>query len=278
MRREPVENLPDEWTALTLLVFTLGVKHGLDADHLATIDGLTRFNARRNRRLARWCGALFSLGHGGVVLAIALAVGAAAQRWIVPEWMNALGALISIGFLVALGVMNLVAVLAARPGELVQPVALKGRLLAGMQRTGNPVAIALVGAFFALSFDTMSQAALFAATGTQFGGPTHSALLGLLFMLGMMLTDGLNGLWISRLIRRADRLGYIASRVMGLTIAGLSLAIAGVGAARAASPRVSAWLDGRELAFGAGFLMAVALSFVFAVRRARTRTGERSSG
>lgn len=278
MCREPVENLPDEWTALTLLVFTLGVKHGLDADHLATIDGLTRFNARRNPRLARWCGALFSLGHGGVVLAIALAVGAAAQRWIVPEWMNALGALISTGFLVALGVMNLVSVLAARPEEVVRPVALKGRLLAGMQRTGNPVAIALVGAFFALSFDTMSQAALFAATGTQFGGPTHSALLGLLFMLGMMLMDGLNGLWISRLIRRADRLGYIASRVMGLTIAGLSLAMASVGAARAASPRVSAWFDGRELALGAGFLMAVALSFVFAVRRVRIRTGEPSSG
>lgn len=272
-----MENLPNDWIALMLLVFTLGVKHGLDADHLATIDGLTRFNARGNPRLARWCGFLFSLGHGAVVLAIALAAGAATQRWVVPGWMNELGALIAIGFLVAVGVMNLLAVLAARPGEVVQPVGLKGRMLAGMQRTGNPLVIALVGSFFALSFDTVSQAALFAVTGTRFGGVTHSVALGLLFMLGMMLMDGANGLWISRLIRRADRLACIASRVMGLAIAGLSFAIAGLTAARAASPRVSAWLEGRELAFGACFLLAVALSYALAARLARTRAGDTSS-
>ena len=30
----------------------LGIRHGFDADHLATIDGLTRLNAQRNPRLA----------------------------------------------------------------------------------------------------------------------------------------------------------------------------------------------------------------------------------
>jgi hypothetical protein len=34
--------LPNDWIALLTLVFILGAKHGLDADHLATIDGLTR--------------------------------------------------------------------------------------------------------------------------------------------------------------------------------------------------------------------------------------------
>ena len=33
--------------------FLLGLKHGLDPDHLAAIDGLTRFNAARRPRLAR---------------------------------------------------------------------------------------------------------------------------------------------------------------------------------------------------------------------------------
>ena len=64
--------LPADNFALVLLVFVLGVKHGFDADHLATIDGLTRFNARANPRWARFCGTLFSLGHGAVVIAIAL--------------------------------------------------------------------------------------------------------------------------------------------------------------------------------------------------------------
>ena len=44
-----MHDLPTEWTALCALVFLLGLKHGFDADHLATIDGLTRFNARHQR-------------------------------------------------------------------------------------------------------------------------------------------------------------------------------------------------------------------------------------
>ena len=192
---------PNDWLALMFLVFTLGVKHGLDADHLATIDGLTRFNAQRNPRLARWCGFLFSFGHGAVVMAVALSVGALTSRWAVPAWMEDLGAWVSIAFLTLLGVLNLIAVLAAQPGQVVQPVGLKGRFLGRLQRTGNPLLIAAVGALFALSFDTMSQAALFALTGAQFGGVAHALTLGLIFMLGMLLTDGLNGLWIARLIR-----------------------------------------------------------------------------
>jgi high-affinity nickel-transport protein len=264
-----METLPNDWLALMLLVFALGVKHGLDADHLATIDGLTRFNAGRNPRLARYCGFLFSLGHGAVVIAVALAVGALTRRWAVPAWMEDLGAWISIGFLTLLGAMNLAAVLAAQPGQVVQPVGLKGRLLGRLQRTSHPLLIAAVGALFALSFDTMSQAALFALTGTQFGGVAHSLMLGLLFMLGMMLTDGVNGLWIARLIRRADRAACIASRVMGTTVGALSLLVAGFGLAKYASPAVGAWYDGKELALGLSFVAVVALSFLFALRLAR---------
>lgn len=46
--------LPTDSLALVLLVFVLGLKHGFDADHLATIDGLTRYNARTNPGLARF--------------------------------------------------------------------------------------------------------------------------------------------------------------------------------------------------------------------------------
>ena len=265
-----MEPFPNDWLALMFLVFTLGVKHGLDADHLATIDGLTRFNAQRNPRLARWCGFLFSLGHGVVVMAVALAIGALTSSWAVPVWMEDIGVWISITFLTLLGVLNLVAVLTAQPGQVVQPVGLKGRFLGRLQRTSNPLLIAAVGALFALSFDTMSQATLFAITGTQFGGVSHALTLGLLFMLGMMLMDGANGLWIARLIRRADRLACIASRVMGLTVGGLSLLVAGFGFARYASPEVSTWSDGKELVFGLSFVVVIALSFLLALRLARS--------
>jgi high-affinity nickel-transport protein len=56
-----MDQLPATWTALCALAFVLGARHGFDADHLATIDGLTRYNARTNPALARFCGALFSL-------------------------------------------------------------------------------------------------------------------------------------------------------------------------------------------------------------------------
>lgn len=264
-----MDTLPNDWMALAALVFVLGMKHGFDADHLATIDGLTRYNARHNPALARLCGALFSLGHGAVVVVIALVVSIAAGKWEVPQWMDVLGAWISIGFLAALGLVNLQAVLRAGPGEVVQPLGLKGRLFSRLQRTTQPLLVAAVGALFALSFDTMSQAALFAFTSTQFGGWQHALALALLFMTGMLVTDGINGLWISRLIRRADEVAQVASRVMGLVVAGVSLLVAGFGTAKFFAPAVGDWSDGKELAFGGLLVAIVAGSYLLAVRLAR---------
>lgn len=264
-----METLPTDWLSLLILTFVLGMKHGFDADHLATIDGLTRYNARRQPRLARYCGTLFSLGHGAVVMAIALGVSALAGQWVVPEWFGLLGAVISIAFLVALGSLNLAAVLRAGPDQLVQPVGLKGRLLGSLRQVSHPVLIALVGALFALSFDTLSQAAFFALTASQFGGWQHALLLAMLFMLGMLLTDGINGLWIARLIARADQVALIASRVMGLVVSGVSLLVAAFGAAKLLSPAVDAWSEGKELVFGFTLVAIIGLSFLAALRLTR---------
>lgn len=264
-----MEPVPADWPSLLILTFVLGMKHGFDADHLATIDGLTRFNARHRPGLARYCGTLFSLGHGAVVVAIALGVSALAGQWTVPAWFGTAGAAISIVFLSALGLLNLTAVLRAGPDEMVRPVGLKGRLLGRLQHASRPALVALVGALFALSFDTLSQAAFFALTATQFGGWRDALLLAALFMGGMLLTDGINGLWIARLIARADQVARIASRVMGLVVAGVSLLVAAFGLARLASPAVEAWSDGKELLFGGGLLIVVALSFLASLRLAR---------
>ncbi len=131
-----------------------------------------------------------------------------------------------------------------------------------MSRASHPLTVALVGALFALSFDTVSQSALFALTATQFGGVGHALVLGGLFVLGMLVTDGINGLWISRLIARADQLACIASRVMSLAVAGVSLLVAAFGAAKLALPAVDAWSEGKELAFGAAVMTLIAMSFL----------------
>ncbi len=262
-------DLPRDWSALCALVFVLGMKHGFDADHLATIDGLTRFNARDRPRLARLCGLLFSLGHGAVVVAIALAVSLVAANWNAPPWLEASGMAISVLFLTALGLLNLHAVLTAEPHEVVRPVGLKGRWLGSLARSSHPLLIMTVGALFALSFDTVSQAALFAVTAEHFGGWREAALLGLLFMLGMLVTDGANGLWISRLIRRSDEVARVASRVMGVAVSVLSLGVAGFGLAKWTLPAVDAWSEGKELAFGLAVMLTIALAFVAALLLAR---------
>jgi high-affinity nickel-transport protein len=256
-------------SALCALVFVLGLKHGFDADHLATIDGLTRFNARSRPRLARLCGVLFSLGHGAVVITIALVVSTLTQHWQTPEWLAAFGAWVSIFFLLTVGILNVYAVLSANPGEVVSPVGLKGRFLGRLARAASPGWVALVGALFALSFDTVSQAALFALTATRFGGWQHALLLGLLFMFGMLVTDGLNGFWISRLIRRADQVAALASRVLSLVVGGISLAVGMFGVMKMSLPAVDAWSEGKEFAVGLVVVGVIATSFLMAVRLTR---------
>ena len=263
-----MHELPNQWTALCVLVFLLGLRHGFDADHLAAIDGLTRINQRRGRAFAPQCGMLFSLGHGVVVIAIALAIGLAERSQQLPGWLELSGAWISIGFLTLIGVVNLRAVLAAAPQSVVAPVAIKGSLLRRAMQAGHPLTVAFVGMLYAISFDTVSQSVMFALTATRFGGLASALFIGSLFVLGMFVTDGLNGLWISRLIARSDRLGVIASRVMGLGIAIVSLLTAAYGVTRLAAPALDDWSGGHEWTVGAAVMCAVLACYLIGRRLA----------
>jgi nickel/cobalt transporter (NiCoT) family protein len=261
-----LHSLPADWAALASVVLLLGFKHGFDADHLATIDGLTRWNAAAGRRFARYCGVLFSLGHGLVVIATALLAAAMTESWQVPAWLEASGTWISIFFLTALGALNLQTTVTA---TATGPVGLKSRFLGGVMRAGTPLRVALVGALFAISFDTVSQATLFALAAVQLGGAGHAVMLGILFTSGMLIMDGVNGLWVSQLLRRSDQLARIASRVMGFTLGAASLGIAIFSACKLMLPRVNAWSEGKEIAFGVIVTAAVFGGFVLGCYLAR---------
>jgi high-affinity nickel-transport protein len=264
-----MENLPHDWLALLALVFVLGLKHGFDPDHLATIDGLTRFNAANNKpRLSRWSGLLFSLGHGTVVMTVAVLVGLIAKRWNIPAWIEDLGAWISILFLLALGAVNLATVFKTSPDQVIRTVGLKGRWLCKLNQASHPVLIAFIGALFALSFDTLSQTALFSLTASSMAGWPFSATLGMVFMLGMIATDGINGLWISRLLNRADERALVASRVMGLAVGGLSILVGLFGIAKYFFPAAATRSEGHGLLMGLAIICTVALSFYLALRLA----------
>lgn len=264
-----MSDLPTTWAALCALACLLGLRHGLDADHLAAIDGLTRVAARDDRGRARRCGTRFSLGHGAVVIVVAGLVGHAGTRWAPPAWFEELGAAVSIACLAALGLVNLRAAWQAPAGSVVNVVGLRGRLasrLLGGRFARSRIAPTLIGALFALSFDTLSQSALFAAMAARHGGAGHALVLAGLFVGGMVLSDGLNGWWVARLIDRSDRRAAAASRVMTLAVAVVSLAVAALGTARWLSLRVEGLTEGRETWFGLAVVASVALAYAWARR------------
>lgn len=271
-----METLPGHWLALIAVVFLLGLKHGLDPDHLAAIDGLTRFNAARRPALSRWSGLLFSAGHGVVVTLIAIAVATVALEWRAPAWLENTGTWISIGFLTLLGVANLIAVVRTPRGEIVRAVGVRSRLFARLTRAEHPVLIAAVGAAFALSFDTISQAVLFSITGSNLAGWLFAGLLGVVFTAGMMATDALNGLWVSHMVRAAYRRAAAASRLMSIAIALTSLAIAALAVARQSVPALDAQVESWGVSLSVAVIAAVAVSYVVAMRFAAREGAQRA--
>jgi high-affinity nickel-transport protein len=273
-----MDQLPATWTALCLLAFVLGARHGFDADHLATIDGLTRCNARTNPRLVRAAGSLFSLGHGAVVLLVALAAGSLSAGWQTPAWLETTGATVSIMFLFGLAFLNLRAVLVAGPDAIVAPAGFKAKLLGRFLTVRRAWAVVAIGALFALSFDTISQAALFALAATRFGGVADALLVAGLFVLGMLAVDGINGVWISQMIRRADRTAVIASRLMALTVAGISIAVGLLAVARLTLPPVDVWVEGREILVSGAVVTAVLTAFAVGMLAARRHARGAAAG
>jgi hypothetical protein len=85
----------------------------------------------------------------------------------------------------------------------------------------------------------------------------------------MMATDTLNGLWVGRLVRSADRRAASASRIMSVAVALVALAIAGIAAARRLMPGLAAGLDGWDTALGVAVVATVACAYAVALRITR---------
>ena len=219
------------------LVFALGFRHGIDPDHLASIDALTRFHADSRPRLARRAGLYFALGHGLVVTIVAVLVSTLMQHARIPGWFEGLGIWTSVVLLTLLGLANLWN--AGRGGQHL--IGLKSRLFAPLLRMQGPGAVILVGALFALAFDTLSQTAVWTlAAGSH--GPWAAGVLGLSFTLGMVLPDGLNGRVLAGLLRRNGS----PARSVGFVVGLISIAMAGFEAYHYLLPRQGTWMDERE--------------------------------
>lgn len=237
------------------LVFVLGLRHGIDPDHLASIDAMTRFNAELQPRLARRTGFYFALGHGLVVTMVAILISGLMQQAQIPGWFEGLGIWTSVTLLTLLGLANIWN--AGHGGE--HMVGLKSALFAPLMRVQRPGSVILVGALFALAFDTLSQTAVWTLAAGSYGA-WAAGLLGLGFTLGMMLPDSLNGSLLAGLLRRNGPRARYAGLVVGL----MSLGMAGFEAYDFLLPRHGGWLDGREWLLS---ILILLLPFVFLSRR-----------
>src|SRR5678815_5366295 len=95
----------------SLLAYGLGLRHAIDADHIAAIDNVTR-TLMQSRRRPITTGLFFSLGHSTVVVlaSVAIAVTATAlgtnwSRW--HDLGGIVGTAVSATFLLVIAVMNL---------------------------------------------------------------------------------------------------------------------------------------------------------------------------
>ena len=95
----------------SLLAYGLGLRHAIDADHIAAIDNVTRKLMQQGQRPIT-VGFFFSLGHSTVVVLASLAIAATAtalQADLAPfrDVGGVIGTTVSIAFLLAIAVMNL---------------------------------------------------------------------------------------------------------------------------------------------------------------------------
>jgi high-affinity nickel-transport protein len=204
-----------------LLAYTLGLRHAVDADHIAAIDNITRKLMQAGQR-PMTVGLWFSLGHSTVVVlaSIAIAITATALQGPLAPLRDigaVVGTLVSVGFLLVIAVVNLVILYAVvrkfvrlRRGESYVEEDLD-KLLAGrglLTRLMRPLFRLItrswhmypLGFLFGLGFDTATEIGLLgiAATSATQGLPVWSILVfPVLFTAGMSLVDTTDGIFMT---------------------------------------------------------------------------------
>jgi high-affinity nickel-transport protein len=201
-----------------LLAYGFGLRHAVDADHIAAIDSVTRKLLQQGKD-ALGVGFFFSLGHSTVVVAASIAVAVAAgvyQRHAdgLHRFGGLFGTLISAGFLFAMALVNLAVFWSVfrrfRRMRAEKPVATDDieHLMAGggiLARLFRPIFGLIsrdwhmypLGILFGLGFDTATEIGLLGISAAESarGLPVGAMLVfPALFTAGMSLVDTTDGL------------------------------------------------------------------------------------
>lgn len=182
------------------MFFLLGLRHGIEPDHIAAIDGLTLRAHDRGQEHAPWTGTLFALGHGLAVAMIAVVVSLLIASFSVPALVSSIFDWLPILLLAALGAWNLKVLLA--PG-FYQPESLRMKLIpSGLRDRTDIWSTVAIGLLFALVVDTLVHVSAWSVFATQRGGWWAGVLAGLLFSSGMLVASTAGSHLISGVLRR----------------------------------------------------------------------------
>ena len=204
-----------------LLAYGLGLRHAIDADHIAAIDNVTRKLMQRGARPIG-VGFFFSLGHSTVVVlatcAIAVTATAFSRHFVAYRAVGSMiGTIVSALFLLAIAVMNIVVLISVY--HTFHRVRAGGRfveedldmLLGGgglLARIFRPIFGMIreswhmypLGLLFGLGFDTATEIGLLGISAAEAsrGMPIWSILVfPALFTAGMSLVDTADSVMMS---------------------------------------------------------------------------------
>ena len=259
-----------------VLMFVLGLRHGLDPDHIACIDGLTWRALSHDHEHAHWIGTLFAVGHGLLVTAIAVGVSQLTRTLSVPDTVVVIFGWIPTALLVLVGTLNLRLLL--RKDLSYAPTGWKLRLIPKRLRNhSSPWAVVVIGVLFATVFDTATQASAWGFVASNKGGGLLAALFaGMVFTMGMVITDTLDGRLICRISRGTDgqAVGRRFRRALGWLIVGISYGVAAYNIGKTWAPSIE--LD--EVTFSlAGLSLIVVMLGVWAWAWVSRRQVQRAS-
>ncbi|KPF91586.1 nickel permease [Novosphingobium sp. AAP83] len=259
--------LPDPNTVGALgLIFVLGLRHGLDPDHIAVIDNMTFLAAEERPQLAPWIGTLFALGHSMSVGGVALGVSWMAGWFTFPAWLGVAVDVAIVAMLLAVGTLNLKALIGT---DHYVPAGWRQALLPSCLRsTSHPMAVVAVGALFGLVFDTTTQAAAWGSIAATGGGLSATFAIIASFATGMLLIDTLDSQIVAQLLRTEQDPKQVRRyrRGVGWLIVALSYAMAIYCAIGLFTEELS-FGDAAYTALGIGAALAVAFSAMSGWRR-----------
>ncbi len=203
------------------------MRHGVDPDHLAIINGIN-LNNHKNGKSISWSGFFFSLGHGLTVTLIGLFIIAfheGSQSFTpllqITEW-------IPIALLLFTGLYGIYTLFINSTKK--DDHHCHNKILDILNNSKYPsLRLFFTGFFFALIFDTSTQVAAWGLIGHDSTQNLYlvAILIGMSFTIGMIFTDTLNGLFFYRILH-ANHSAFNLKLFLSILIILSSLIIGGI--------------------------------------------------